>query len=149
MELSTSHVHTHFPHMVQAPSLLITLINMFLEFTRLPSDYVVEDRPAEENQYSVFGPTVSEAVTQVGGVTGRVGRGESHKLCVLCSGSSSEGSGDSSCGLGAGHAAGEAILSSLQAQAEVAGKVVGRCARCCAQLTFPSSRRKLVLLRPK
>ena len=49
---------------LQAPSLLITLINMFLEFTRLPSDYVVEGRDPEENQYSVFGPSVQLAILQ-------------------------------------------------------------------------------------
>ena len=48
----------------QAPSLLITLINMFLEFTRLPSDYVVEGRDPQENEYSVFGPSVRLATVQ-------------------------------------------------------------------------------------
>ena len=49
---------------LQAPSLLITLINMFLEFTRLPSDYVVEGRDPAENEYSVFGPSAQLATTQ-------------------------------------------------------------------------------------
>lgn len=49
---------------LQAPSLLITLINMFLDFTRLPSDYVVEGRDADENEYSVFGPSVQFATLQ-------------------------------------------------------------------------------------
>lgn len=49
---------------LQAPSLLITLINMFLEFTRLPSDYVVEDRDPAENEYSVFGPSAQLATIQ-------------------------------------------------------------------------------------
>lgn len=48
----------------QAPSLLITLINMFLEFNRLPNDYVVEGRDASENQYSVFGPSPEMATIQ-------------------------------------------------------------------------------------
>ena len=56
-------VHTAVYDM-QAPSLLITLINMFLEFTRLPSDYVVEGRDANENEYSVFGPSVQLATLQ-------------------------------------------------------------------------------------
>ena len=51
--------------LLQAPSLLITLINMFLEFTRLPSDYVVEDRAdPDENEYSVFGPSPEMATLQ-------------------------------------------------------------------------------------
>ena len=37
---------------------------MFLEFTRPPSDYVVEARAVSENQYSVFGPTPDLAATQ-------------------------------------------------------------------------------------
>ena len=37
---------------------------MFLEFTRLPSDYVVEGRDANENEYSVFGPSAQLATLQ-------------------------------------------------------------------------------------
>lgn len=37
---------------------------MFLEFNRLPNDYVVEGRDASENQYSVFGPSVQMATIQ-------------------------------------------------------------------------------------
>ena len=37
---------------------------MFLEFTRLPSDYVVEGRDANENEYSVFGPSEQLATLQ-------------------------------------------------------------------------------------
>ena len=44
--------------------MLITLINMFLEFSRLPSDYVVEGRDADENEYSVFGPSPEMATLQ-------------------------------------------------------------------------------------
>lgn len=49
---------------LQAPSLLITLINMYLGVTRLPNDYVVEGRDAAENEYSVFGPSVQMATIQ-------------------------------------------------------------------------------------
>ena len=48
----------------QAPSLLITLINMFLDFTKMPGDYVVEGRDPAENEYSVFGPSAQLASTQ-------------------------------------------------------------------------------------
>ena len=37
---------------------------MFLEFTRLPTDYVVEGRDPAENEYSVFGPSVELATIQ-------------------------------------------------------------------------------------
>jgi V-type H+-transporting ATPase subunit a len=55
---------TFYANPSTAPSLLITLINMFLEFTRLPSDYVVEGRDANENEYSVFGPSAQLATLQ-------------------------------------------------------------------------------------
>lgn len=37
---------------------------MFLEFTRLPNDYVVEGRDAADNEYSVFGPSAQMATIQ-------------------------------------------------------------------------------------
>lgn len=37
---------------------------MFLEFNRLPNDYVVDGRDASENQYSVFGPSAQMATIQ-------------------------------------------------------------------------------------
>ena len=37
---------------------------MFLEFTRLPTDYVVEGRDPAENEYSVFGPSEKLATIQ-------------------------------------------------------------------------------------
>ena len=46
----------------QAPSLLITLINMFLGFGKSPK--LDPENPAE-NEYSVFGPTAELAAIQV------------------------------------------------------------------------------------
>ena len=48
----------------QAPSLLITLINMFLGFGKSPQVSDVPEK-APENEYSVFGPTIALATVQV------------------------------------------------------------------------------------
>lgn len=48
---------------IKAPSLLITLINMFLEFAQSPS--VDEAKPPDDNEYSVFGPSARAADIQV------------------------------------------------------------------------------------
>lgn len=97
---------------------------MFLEFTRAPGDYVVEGREVQENQYSVFGPSASEAATQVG----EAGEGQRVKWWRVCynasSGSDSEGTGDSSSGFYSCDAAGEALIPPLQAQAKVTGSAL-------------------------
>lgn len=97
---------------------------MFLEFTRAPGDYVVEGREVQDNQYSVFGPSASEAATQVGGT----GEGQRVKWWRVCynasSGSDSEGTGDSSSGFYSCDAVCEALLPPLQVQAKVAGSAL-------------------------
>ena len=52
----------------QAPSLLITLIQMFLEFSKAPNDYVTrkpDDDPDLLNEYSVFGSDQTHGAIQV------------------------------------------------------------------------------------
>ena len=44
---------------------LITLINMFLEFGSSPAVNATEGASVEDNEYSVFGPTVAMANIQV------------------------------------------------------------------------------------
>ena len=51
---------------IQAPSLLITLINMFLEIASAPKVPHPEDPTNSENEYSVFGPSQATATVQVG-----------------------------------------------------------------------------------
>jgi V-type H+-transporting ATPase subunit a len=53
--------------LITAPSLLITLIQMFLEFNKDPKDYVTrkpDDDPDLLNEYSVFGSSPTDAVIQ-------------------------------------------------------------------------------------
>ena len=47
----------------QAPSLLISLINMFLEFGESPK--VIPNGTLDDNEYSAFGPSVNAANGQV------------------------------------------------------------------------------------
>ena len=49
----------------QAPSLLITLINMFLEIASAPKVPHPDDPTNTENEYSVFGPSEATATVQV------------------------------------------------------------------------------------
>ncbi len=49
----------------QAPSLLITLINMFLEFGSSPAVNATVGADVDDNEYSVFGPTEGLADVQV------------------------------------------------------------------------------------
>ena len=49
----------------QAPSLLITLINMFLEIASAPKVPYPGDPTNSENEYSVFGPSQATAAVQV------------------------------------------------------------------------------------
>ena len=51
--------------MIQAPSLLITLINMFLEIASAPKVPYPEDSANTQNEYSVFGPSQATAAVQV------------------------------------------------------------------------------------
>ena len=71
-----THMHTHtfffnlkiflIPfHLPQAPSLLITLINMFLEFGASPVVNATEGFSQDDNEYAVFGPTELMADLQV------------------------------------------------------------------------------------
>lgn len=57
----------HYENPNTAPSLLITLINMFLEVGQSPHVNATTTDPTEisENEYSVFGPTESLADMQV------------------------------------------------------------------------------------
>ena len=50
---------------MQAPSLLITLINMFLEIGSAPKVPNPADPANSKNEYSVFGPTKATAAVQV------------------------------------------------------------------------------------
>ena len=52
-------------NVTQAPSLLITLINMFLEIASAPKVPHPEDPTNSENEYSVFGPSQATAAVQV------------------------------------------------------------------------------------
>ena len=51
--------------MIQAPSLLITLINMFLEIASAPKVPHPEDPANSQNEYSAFGPSQAKAAIQV------------------------------------------------------------------------------------
>ena len=65
---SNEWAYNHSPFLPQAPSLLITLINMFLEFSMSPR--VNASLPVEDpyNEFSVFGPSSGLANGQVGTV---------------------------------------------------------------------------------
>lgn len=57
----------HFLYLLQAPSLLITLINMFLEFGKSPGVVYVNGtvQAIPKPEYSVFGPSSQLAEDQV------------------------------------------------------------------------------------
>ena len=58
-------ITTTVPLLSQAPSLLITLINMFLGFGSSPVVHDHKDPTNTTNEFSVFGPTDELATLQV------------------------------------------------------------------------------------
>ncbi len=54
-----------YQSMIQAPSLLITLINMFLEIASAPKVPHPDEPTNSENEYSAFGPLQATAAVQV------------------------------------------------------------------------------------
>ncbi|CAI8046850.1 V-type proton ATPase 116 kDa subunit a1 [Geodia barretti] len=59
---------SYYKPLITAPSLLITLIQMFLEFSKAPNDYVTrkpDDDPDLLNEYSVFGSDQTHGAIQV------------------------------------------------------------------------------------